>query len=107
MSLAVRIRLTRKGRKKLPSYRIVVADSRFPRDGRFIEELGYYDPKTEPSTVEVNVDKARDWLAKGAKPSNTVQNLFKIAGVTETIKKHTVKAKKAKKEESKPATEAV
>ena len=105
--MAVRIRLTRKGRKKLPSYRIVVADSRFPRDGRFIEELGYYDPKTEPSTVEINVDKARCWLAKGAQPSNTVQNLFKNAGVTETAKNRTVKTKPAKKEKSEPATEAV
>lgn len=105
--MAVKIRLTRKGRKKLPSYRIVVADSRFPRDGRFIEELGYYDPKTEPSTVEINVDKARDWLAKGAQPSNTVQKLFKIAGVIETAKKRTVKAKPTKKEKSEPATEAV
>lgn len=107
MSLAVKIRLTRKGRKNLPSYRIVVADSRFPRDGRFIEELGFYDPKTEPSTVEIKVDKARDWLAKGAQPSNTVRNLFKIAGVIETIKKRTVKVKPTKKEKSKPATEAV
>lgn len=105
--MAVRIRLTRKGRKKLPSYRIVVADSRFPRDGRFIEELGYYDPKTEPSTVVVNVDKARGWLAEGAQPSNTVKNLFKIAGVTETEKKRTVKAKPVKKDKEKPAAEAV
>jgi len=81
--LAVRIRLTRKGRKKLPSYRVVVADSRMPRDGRFIESLGYYDPKTDPSIIEIDTEKAKEWLAKGAQPSNTVKKLFEITGVLE------------------------
>ena len=81
--MAVRIRLTRKGRKKLPSYRVVVADSRMPRDGRFIESLGYYDPKTDPSIIEIDTEKAKEWLAKGAQPSNTVKKLFEITGVLE------------------------
>jgi small subunit ribosomal protein S16 len=76
--LSVKIRLTRVGAKKQPYYRIVVADSRFPRDGRFIEKVGTYDPKTDPSTIEVDKDKALDWLKKGAKPTNTVQKLFDI-----------------------------
>jgi len=76
--LSVKIRLTRIGSKKQPYYRIVVADSRSPRDGRFIERIGTYDPKTDPSTVVVDKDKAVDWIKKGAKPSNTVQKLFDI-----------------------------
>ena len=79
--MAVRIRLTRTGRKKLPSYRVVVADSRMPRDGRFIEAIGFYDPKTDPSTIDIDVDKAKSWLDKGAKPSNTVSKLLAISGV--------------------------
>jgi small subunit ribosomal protein S16 len=76
--LSVKIRLTRIGSKKQPYYRIVVADSRSPRDGKFIEKIGTYDPKTDPSTVVVDKDKAVDWIKKGAKPSNTVQKLFDI-----------------------------
>ncbi len=79
--MAVRIRLTRTGRKKLPSYRVVVADSRMPRDGRFIEAIGFYDPKTDPSTIDIDADKAKSWLAKGAQPSNTVSKLLVITGV--------------------------
>ena len=79
--MAVRIRLKRMGAKKRPFYRIVVADSRSPRDGRFIEEIGIYNPTTDPSTLEVNEEKAADWLKKGAKPSETVKNLFKKAGI--------------------------
>lgn len=79
--MAVRIRLKRMGAKKRPFYRIVVADSRSPRDGRFIEEIGIYNPTTEPSTFEVNQEKAMDWLSKGAKPSETVKSLFKKAGI--------------------------
>lgn len=79
--MAVRIRLTRTGRKKLPSYRVVVADSRMPRDGRFIEAIGFYDPKTDPSTIDIDADKAKSWLDKGAQPSNTVSKLLAIAGV--------------------------
>ncbi len=76
--MSVKIRLTRIGSKKQPYYRIVVADSRSPRDGRFIERIGTYDPKTDPSTVVVDKDKAVDWIKKGARPSNTVQKLFDI-----------------------------
>ena len=76
--MSVKIRLTRIGSKKQPFYRIVVADSRSPRDGRFIEKIGTYDPKTDPSTISVDKDKAIDWIKKGAKPSNTVQKLFDI-----------------------------
>jgi len=79
--MAVRIRLKRMGAKKRPFYRIVVADSRFPRDGRFIEEIGIYNPTTDPSTLEVNQEKAAGWLKKGAKPSETVKSLFKRAGI--------------------------
>jgi small subunit ribosomal protein S16 len=76
--LSVKIRLTRIGSKKQPYYRIVVADSRSPRDGKFIEKIGTYDPKTDPSTITLDKDKAVDWIKKGAKPSNTVQKLFSI-----------------------------
>ena len=76
--MSVKIRLTRIGSKKKPYYRIVVADSRSPRDGKFIEKIGTYDPKTDPSTITVDKDKAVDWIKKGAKPSNTVQKLFNI-----------------------------
>jgi small subunit ribosomal protein S16 len=79
--MAVRIRLMRMGMKKAPFYRVVVADSRSPRDGRFIENIGVYDPQTEPSRVEIDTDKARDWLAKGAKPTETVAKLLAIAGI--------------------------
>lgn len=81
--MAVKIRLRRMGAKKNPFYRIVVADSRYPRDGRFIEEIGTYNPMTEPSTLKVDADKAKDWIAKGAQPTDTVKALFKKNGVTE------------------------
>ena len=76
--MSVKIRLTRIGSKKQPFYRIVVADSRSPRDGKFIERIGTYDPKTDPSTITVDKERAVDWIKKGAKPSNTVQKLFNI-----------------------------
>lgn len=76
--MSVKIRLTRIGSKKQPYYRIVVTDSRSPRDGKFIEKIGTYDPKTDPSTVVLDKDKAVEWIKKGAKPSNTVEKLFKI-----------------------------
>lgn len=79
--MAVKIRLRRMGAKKAPFYRIVVADSRYPRDGRFIEELGYYDPTKEPSVVSVDEDKAKKWIANGAQPTDTVKVLFKQKGV--------------------------
>jgi len=74
--LSVKIRLTRMGSRKQPFYRIVVADIRSPRDGRFIEKIGIYDPKSDPSRIEVDKEKALDWIKKGAKPTNTVQKLF-------------------------------
>ena len=74
--MAVKIRLRRMGAKKNPFYRIVVADSRYPRDGRFIEEIGYYDSTTEPSTVKVDAEKAKKWIANGAQPTDTVKALF-------------------------------
>lgn len=79
--MAVKIRLRRMGAKKAPFYRIVVADSRFPRDGRFIEEIGYYDPMKEPSEVKVDPEKAKKWMANGAQPTDTVKALFKKHGV--------------------------
>ena len=79
--MAVKIRLTRLGKKKQPTYRVIVADERSPRDGRFIDELGFYDPTQEPSVVKIDTEKAKDWIAKGAKPTETVAKLLKIAGL--------------------------
>ena len=79
--MAVRIRLKRMGAKKKPFYRIVVADSRYPRDGRFIEEIGYYNPTTKPTTFEVDQEKVQQWIAKGAKPSDTVKALLERASL--------------------------
>lgn len=75
----VKIRLRRMGAKKAPFYRVLVADSRYPRDGRFIEEIGYYDPTKEPSVVSIDKEKADKWLANGAQPTDTVKKLLKIA----------------------------
>jgi small subunit ribosomal protein S16 len=80
--MAVRIRLTRVGATKQPSYRLVVADSRSARDGRAIDTIGHYNPRTEPIELVVDEEKAKAWLAKGAQPSDTVRRLFKQAGVT-------------------------
>ena len=77
--MAVKIRLRRTGAKKAPSYRVVVADSRYPRDGRFIEEIGYYNPLTEPSTIKIDLEKAKNWIANGAQPTDTVRGLLKKA----------------------------
>ena len=79
--MAVKIRLRRMGQKKAPFYRIVVADSRFPRDGRCIEEIGTYDPNQEPSVCKVDEEAAKKWIANGAKPTDTVARLFKEAGI--------------------------
>ncbi len=79
--MAVRIRLTRVGATKQPSYRLVVADSRSARDGRAIDTIGHYNPRTDPIELVVDEAKAKDWLAKGAQPSDTVRRLFKQAGV--------------------------
>ncbi len=75
--MAVKIRLRRMGAKKAPFYRVVVADSRYPRDGRCIEELGYYDPTKEPTVFKVDAEKAKSWIEKGAQPTDTVKELFK------------------------------
>ncbi|MCR5000143.1 MAG: 30S ribosomal protein S16 [Lachnospiraceae bacterium] len=79
--MAVKIRLRRMGKKKAPFYRIVVADSRSPRDGRCIEEIGTYDPNQEPAAVRVDEELAKKWLANGAQPTETVNRLFKNAGL--------------------------
>jgi small subunit ribosomal protein S16 len=79
--LAVKLRLTRIGSKKNPVYRIVAADSRSPRDGKFLEIVGRYNPQTDPSTIELDEEKIKGWIAKGAQPSSTVQKLLKAKGL--------------------------
>ena len=81
--MAVKIRLKRMGAKKAPFYRVVVADSRYPRDGRFIEELGYYNPTTNPADIKIDVEKAQTWVKNGTQPTETVKSLLKKAGITE------------------------
>ena len=80
--MAVKIRLRRMGQKKAPFYRVIVADSRSPRDGRFIEEIGTYDPNQNPSAFNIDEEAAKKWLANGAQPTETVGKLFKLAGIT-------------------------
>ena len=79
--MAVKIRLRRMGQKKAPFYRIIVADSRSPRDGKFIEEIGYYDPTQEPSVIKVDEETAKKWLNNGAQPTEMVGKIFKVAGI--------------------------
>jgi small subunit ribosomal protein S16 len=79
--LAVKIRLTRVGARNNPIWRVVATDQRSPRDGRFIEVLGHYNPQTEPSTIDLDEARVKDWLARGAQPSNTVKNLLKAKGI--------------------------
>ena len=79
--MAVKIRLRRMGQKKAPFYRIIVADSRSPRDGKFIEEIGYYDPTQEPSVIKVDEEAAKKWLNNGAQPTEQVAKIFKVAGI--------------------------
>lgn len=79
----VKIRLRRMGVKKAPFYRVVVADSRYPRDGRFIEEIGYYNPTTNPAEIKIDADKANDWIKKGAQPTETVKALLKKSGIVD------------------------
>jgi small subunit ribosomal protein S16 len=79
--MSVKIRLKRTGMKKMPSYRVVVADSRSPRDGRIIEKLGWYNPLTEPSTINIDAEKAIGWLKNGAQPTESVASLLKRAGI--------------------------
>ena len=79
--MAVKLRLTRVGSKKNPIYRVVVADSRSPRDGKFIEIVGRYNPQTDPSTIDLDEEKVREWLSKGAQPSDAVERLLKVKGL--------------------------
>ncbi|MBS5734920.1 MAG: 30S ribosomal protein S16 [Clostridiales bacterium] len=79
--MAVKIRLRRMGAKKAPFYRVVVADSRAPRDGRFIEEIGYYNPLTDPADIKIDAEKAQAWLQKGAQPTDTVRSLLKKSDI--------------------------
>ena len=79
--MAVKIRLRRMGAKKAPFYRIVVADERYPRDGRFIEEIGYYDPAKTPVTVQIDAEKAKKWMSNGAQPTDTVRSLLKANNI--------------------------
>jgi small subunit ribosomal protein S16 len=79
--MAARIRLARVGSKKNPVYRVVVADSRSPRDGKFIEIVGRYNPQTDPSTIEIDETKVKEWISKGAQPSESVQRLLKAKGI--------------------------
>ena len=79
--MAVKIRLRRAGAKKAPFYRVVVADSRYPRDGRFIEEVGTYNPLTEPAAFNVDAEKVQKWISNGAQPTETVAKIFKAAGI--------------------------
>lgn len=79
--MAVKMRLTRMGQKKAPFYRIIVADSRSPRDGRFIETIGTYDPTKDPSEIHVDEELAKKWLANGAQPTQTVEKILKLAGI--------------------------
>ncbi len=81
--MAVKIRLRRMGAKKAPFYRVVVADSRYPRDGRFIEEIGYYNPITEPAEIKIDAEKAKKWIANGAQPTDTVKSLLKKSNIVD------------------------
>ena len=81
--MAVKMRLRRLGAKKAPFYRVVVADSRFPRDGRFIEEIGYYNPMTNPAEIKIDAEKAKKWIANGAQPTETVKSLLKKSGIVD------------------------
>ena len=81
--MAVKMRLTRLGAKKAPFYRVIVADSRSPRDGRFIEEIGYYNPLTNPVDIKIDADKAKKWLNNGAQPTETVKALLKKSGIVD------------------------
>lgn len=110
--MAVKIRLKRMGKKKQPTYRVVVADGRSPRDGRFIEEIGRYDPRQEPSIVEIDNDKALDWLRKGAQPTEAARKLLEISGAWSRFKVakgeiHTVGAKPAARPEGTKAEAVV
>ena len=81
--MAVKMRLTRLGKKKTPFYRVVIADARAPRDGRFVEEIGYYNPLTDPVEIKIDADKAKQWLKNGAQPTDTVKALLKKSGIVD------------------------
>ena len=81
--MAVKMRLRRMGAKKAPFYRVIVADSRSPRDGRFIEEIGYYNPLTNPAEIKIDAEKAKKWIANGAQPTETVKSLLKKSGIVD------------------------
>ena len=81
--MAVKMRLRRRGAKKAPFYRVIVADSRSPRDGRFIEEIGYYNPLTNPAEIKIDAEKAKKWLGNGAQPTETVKSLLKKSGIVD------------------------
>lgn len=102
--MAVRIRLTRVGATKRPSYRVIAIDSRRPRDGRALEILGFYDPLTDPATVQIDGEKLNAWIAKGAKPSDTVVKLMRQAGLAEPAPSAAPAAKPAAKTAAKPRT---
>jgi small subunit ribosomal protein S16 len=104
--MAVRIRLRRLGAKKRPFYRVVVADQRSPRDGRFIEAIGKYHPLEDPSLIEIDEERALEWLSKGAQPSEPVQNLLRVTGIWQKFKPNepvSSKAKATKKPAASPA----
>jgi small subunit ribosomal protein S16 len=94
--MTVKIRLKRTGMKKAPSYRVVVADSRSPRDGRIIENLGWYNPRVEPSAININEDKVLGWLANGAQPTESVEMLLKRVGVMDRFEQAKAASSKAK-----------
>ena len=81
--MAVKMRLRRMGAKKAPFYRVIVADSRSPRDGRFIEEIGYYNPLTNPAEIKIDAEKAKKWISNGAQPTETVKSLLKKSGIVD------------------------
>ena len=81
--MAVKMRLTRIGKKKSPFYRVVIADARAPRDGRFVEEIGYYNPLTEPAEIKIDAEKAKQWIKNGAQPTDTVKALLKKSGIVD------------------------
>ncbi|MBQ8213516.1 MAG: 30S ribosomal protein S16 [Clostridia bacterium] len=81
--MAVKMRLRRMGAKKAPFYRVIVADSRSPRDGRFIEEIGYYNPLTNPAEIKIDAEKAKKWIDNGAQPTETVKSLLKKSGIVD------------------------
>ena len=106
--MAVKIRLTRMGKKKQPSYRVVVMDSRKPRDGAYIEQIGRYDPRQDPSLVEIDNDRALDWLNKGAQPTERAQKLLEISGAWTRfrVSKGDIHTVEVKTREEQPAAEA-